>query len=164
MTPSPQVRISWSVPIVSCHDDSNVGPSQHENAVTNNNNLYSDPSAALEITVPQHDDDLNHTIEVPTSLLMTTLSEISEISYDSYHAGLGTMSNAVHLQGIHRPAIQGEEKWREHGKIFREKLLQKDQLAQSQENILSDDCELCLYFEVVEKVNFHKILKHSWQL
>jgi hypothetical protein len=148
MAPSPRVRISWSVPIVSCNDDSDIGRHQ-----TDNRNRP-DTRAGIQHPVRSPDDELYQTLEIPSTSIVNTFSEVTDDSYSSIIDGA---SRTTYLQGGNRDHGDSEEKWRKHGQIFRAKLLQTDQLTDSKEMVINHDCSLCRYFEVVEKVTISKL-------
>lgn len=59
--------------------------------------------------------------------------------------------------------IQTTDDWREHGKVRRRQLLEKDALEGSMNFSLSEDCSVSMYFKVADRVRnntMHHIMVH----
>jgi hypothetical protein len=82
--------------------------------------------------------------------------EIPPISLaDTSDTSLNSMSSRSLASVLSNPreAIRdGGEQWRKHGKIFRAKLLMKDEESGGNFFVLSNNCEIERYYDVAEKV------------
>jgi hypothetical protein len=106
------------------------------------------PPPSLPTLSRQHSSSQHHVVS--TANLLDTSTESAETSVNTSTSPSRSVASVVHNR---RTSVRdGGEHWRSQGKIFRAKLLMKDEEMGGNFFVLSNDCDIERYYEVADKV------------
>jgi hypothetical protein len=98
------------------------------------------PSLSSQRRLPLQRDDM------PPNSLLDTTTDTADASVSP------TRSVGTVVQQRRESVRDGGEQWRNHGKLFRARLLMKDEEMGGNFFVLSNDCDIERYYEVADKV------------
>ena len=84
--------------------------------------------------------------DVPSNSLLDTTIDTADESVST------TRSVGTAAQQLRESVRDGGEQWRNHGKLFRARLLMKDEEMGGNFFVLSNECDIERYYEVADKV------------